>query len=61
VDLLDKLNEYLRDQPVTQSVKELRGKVEERVRQLTEVLVFELGWFDLGWLGWWKQLELGWL
>ncbi|XP_030201154.1 exocyst complex component 8 [Gadus morhua] len=42
VDLLDKLNEYLRDQPVTQSVKELRGKVEERVRQLTEVLVFEL-------------------
>ncbi|CAL8317641.1 unnamed protein product [Merluccius merluccius] len=42
VDLLDKLNEYLRDQPVTQRVKELRGKVEERVRQLTEVLVFEL-------------------
>jgi len=42
VDLLDKLNEYLRDQPVTQRVKELRAKVEERVRQLTEVLVFEL-------------------
>ncbi|TNN49125.1 Exocyst complex component 8 [Liparis tanakae] len=42
VDLLDKLNEYLKDQPVTQRVKELRLKVEERVRQLTEVLVFEL-------------------
>ncbi|KPP73724.1 exocyst complex component 8-like [Scleropages formosus] len=42
VDLLDKLNEYLKDQPVTQRVKELRGKVDERVRQLTEVLVFEL-------------------
>ncbi|KAE8286752.1 Exocyst complex component 8 [Larimichthys crocea] len=42
VDLLDKLNEYLKDQPVTQRVKELRLKVDERVRQLTEVLVFEL-------------------
>ncbi|XP_053736573.1 exocyst complex component 8 [Synchiropus splendidus] len=42
VDLLDKLNEYLKDQPVTQKVKELRGRVDERVRQLTEVLVFEL-------------------
>lgn len=42
VDLLDKLNEYLKDQPVTPKVKELRSKVEERVRQLTEVLVFEL-------------------
>lgn len=42
VDLLQKLNEYLKDQPVTQRVKELRGKVDERVRQLTEVLVFEL-------------------
>ncbi|XP_061785887.1 exocyst complex component 8 [Nerophis lumbriciformis] len=42
VDLLDKLNEYLKDQPVTQKVKELRNKVDERVRQLTEVLVFEL-------------------
>ncbi|KAF7694469.1 exocyst complex component 8 [Silurus meridionalis] len=42
VDLLQKLNEYLKDQPVTPRVKELRGKVEERVRQLTEVLVFEL-------------------
>lgn len=42
VDLLDKLNEYLKDQPVTQRVKELRAKVDERVRQLTEVLVFEL-------------------
>ncbi|XP_071762952.1 exocyst complex component 8 [Centroberyx gerrardi] len=42
VDLLDKLNEYLKDQPVTPRVKELRAKVEERVRQLTEVLVFEL-------------------
>ncbi|KAM3861493.1 exocyst complex component 8 [Diretmus argenteus] len=42
VDLLDKLNEYLKDQPVTQRVKELRSKVDERVRQLTEVLVFEL-------------------
>ncbi|XP_059211652.1 exocyst complex component 8 [Centropristis striata] len=42
VDLLDKLNEYLKDQPVTPRVKEMRLKVEERVRQLTEVLVFEL-------------------
>ncbi|MEQ2194852.1 Exocyst complex component 8 [Xenoophorus captivus] len=42
VDLLDKLNEYLKDQPVTPKVKELRAKVDERVRQLTEVLVFEL-------------------
>ncbi|XP_030637778.1 exocyst complex component 8 [Chanos chanos] len=42
VDLLDKLNEYLRDQPVSPRVKELRSKVDERVRQLTEVLVFEL-------------------
>nr|XP_057927209.1 exocyst complex component 8 [Doryrhamphus excisus] len=42
VDLLDKLHEYLKDQPVTQKVKELRNKVDERVRQLTEVLVFEL-------------------
>ncbi|XP_058249367.1 exocyst complex component 8 [Hemibagrus wyckioides] len=42
VDLLQKLNEYLKDQPVTPKVKDLRGKVEERVRQLTEVLVFEL-------------------
>lgn len=42
VDLLQKLNEYLKDQPVTPRVKELRGKVDERVRQLTEVLVFEL-------------------
>ncbi|XP_015227259.1 PREDICTED: exocyst complex component 8 [Cyprinodon variegatus] len=42
VDLLDKLSEYLKDQPVTPRVKELRGKVDERVRQLTEVLVFEL-------------------
>ncbi|XP_056873631.1 LOW QUALITY PROTEIN: exocyst complex component 8-like [Takifugu flavidus] len=42
VDLLDKLKEYLKDQPVTQRVKELRLKGNERVRQLTEVLVFEL-------------------
>ncbi|XP_034018006.1 exocyst complex component 8 [Thalassophryne amazonica] len=42
VDLLDKFNEFLKDQPVTQKVKELRFKVDERVRQLTEVLVFEL-------------------
>lgn len=42
VDLLDKLNEYLKDQAVTPRVKELRGKVDERVRQLTDVLVFEL-------------------
>ncbi|XP_061480472.1 exocyst complex component 8 [Rhineura floridana] len=42
VDLLDKLNEYLGDKPLTQPVKELRAKVDERVRQLTDVLVFEL-------------------
>ncbi|XP_078504867.1 exocyst complex component 8 [Lissotriton helveticus] len=42
VDLLDKLNSYLAGAPLTQPVKELKAKVEERVRQLTEVLVFEL-------------------
>ncbi|XP_054832247.1 exocyst complex component 8 [Eublepharis macularius] len=42
VDLLDKLNEYLGDKPVTQLVRELRVKVDERIRQLTDVLVFEL-------------------
>uniref|UniRef100_A0A8C8S2Z8 Exocyst complex component 8 n=1 Tax=Pelusios castaneus TaxID=367368 RepID=A0A8C8S2Z8_9SAUR len=42
VDLLDKLNEYLGDKPVSQPVRELRAKVDERVRQLTDVLVFEL-------------------
>ncbi|KAM6964786.1 exocyst complex component 8 [Aplochiton taeniatus] len=42
VDLLDKLNEYLKDQPSTIRVKELRSKVDGRVRQLTDVLVFEL-------------------
>ncbi|KAM9241372.1 LOW QUALITY PROTEIN: exocyst complex component 8-like [Leptosomus discolor] len=41
VDLLDKLNEYLGDKPVS-PLKELRAKVDERVRQLTDVLVFEL-------------------
>lgn len=42
VDLLDKLNEYLGDKPVTLPVRELRAKVDERIRQLTDVLVFEL-------------------
>ncbi|XP_061560242.1 exocyst complex component 8 [Phycodurus eques] len=42
VDLLDKLNEYLKEEPLTPKVKELRAKVDERVRQLTDVLVFEL-------------------
>lgn len=42
VDLLDKLNRYLEGKPSPPPVKELRAKVEERVRQLTEVLVFEL-------------------
>ncbi|XP_060609798.2 exocyst complex component 8 [Anolis sagrei] len=42
VDLLDKLNEYLGDKPLTQPVRELRAKVDERIRQLTDVLVFEL-------------------
>ncbi|KAG2468766.1 exocyst complex component 8 [Polypterus senegalus] len=42
VDLLDKLTEYLKDQPVTQPVKDLKSKVDERVRQLIDVLVFEL-------------------
>ncbi|XP_048342191.1 exocyst complex component 8 [Sphaerodactylus townsendi] len=42
VDLLDKLNEYLGDKPVTQLVRDLRAKVDERIRQLTDVLVFEL-------------------
>ncbi|KAM9239893.1 LOW QUALITY PROTEIN: exocyst complex component 8-like [Leptosomus discolor] len=41
VDLLDKLNEYLGDKPVS-PLKELRAKVDEQVRQLTDVLVFEL-------------------
>ena len=42
VDLLDKLNHYLEDKPSPPPVKELRARVDERVRQLTEVLVFEL-------------------
>ncbi|XP_074846283.1 exocyst complex component 8 isoform X2 [Carettochelys insculpta] len=42
VDLLDKLNEYLGDKPVSQPVRELRAKIDDRVRQLTDVLVFEL-------------------
>ncbi|XP_059533448.1 exocyst complex component 8 [Myotis daubentonii] len=42
VDLLDKLNRYLEGKPSPPPVKDLRAKVEERVRQLTEVLVFEL-------------------
>ncbi|XP_013886747.1 exocyst complex component 8 [Austrofundulus limnaeus] len=42
VDLLDKLSEYLKEQPASPKVKELRAKVDERVWQLTEVLVFEL-------------------
>ncbi|XP_077443869.1 exocyst complex component 8 isoform X2 [Stigmatopora argus] len=42
VDLLDKLDEYLKEQPLTPKVKDLRGKVDERVKQLTDVLVFEL-------------------
>ncbi|XP_061421968.1 exocyst complex component 8 isoform X1 [Lethenteron reissneri] len=42
VDLLDKLKAYLKDKPTTLPVKQLRAKVEERVKQLTDVLVFEL-------------------
>ncbi|XP_073194163.1 exocyst complex component 8 [Lepidochelys kempii] len=42
VDLLDKLNEYLGEKAMSQPVRELRAKVDERVRQLTDVLVFEL-------------------
>ncbi|KAM6218236.1 exocyst complex component 8 [Rhynchocyon petersi] len=42
VDLLDKLNHYLEDKGRPPAVKELRAKVDERVRQLTDVLVFEL-------------------
>ncbi|XP_006902948.1 PREDICTED: exocyst complex component 8 [Elephantulus edwardii] len=42
VDLLDKLDLYLQHKARPQPVKELRAKVDERVRQLTDVLVFEL-------------------
>uniref|UniRef100_A0A8C5MP81 Exocyst complex component 8 n=1 Tax=Leptobrachium leishanense TaxID=445787 RepID=A0A8C5MP81_9ANUR len=42
VDLLNKLNSYLEDKPLTHPVKELKAKVDERIRQLTDVLVFEL-------------------
>ncbi|CAH2251448.1 exocyst complex component 8, partial [Pelobates cultripes] len=42
VDLLNKFNRYLEDKPLTHHVKELRAKVDGRVRQLTDVLVFEL-------------------
>lgn len=41
VDLLDKLNYYLEDKFSFFFVKELRVKVDERVRQFIEVLVFE--------------------
>ncbi|XP_068087923.1 exocyst complex component 8 [Hyperolius riggenbachi] len=42
VDLLDTLNNYLQDKPSTHTVQELRAKIDLRVRQLTDVLVFEL-------------------
>ncbi|KAM9317110.1 exocyst complex component 8 [Gastrophryne carolinensis] len=42
VDLLDTLNNYLQDKPSTHAVKDLRAKTDMRVRQLTDVLVFEL-------------------
>ncbi|XP_042542231.1 exocyst complex component 8 [Dipodomys spectabilis] len=42
VDLLDKLSRYLEDKPRPPAVRELRARVDERVRQLTDVLVFEL-------------------
>ncbi|XP_038617049.1 exocyst complex component 8 [Tachyglossus aculeatus] len=43
VDLLDKLDRHLRDGPgPPAAVQELRARVGERVRQLTDVLVFEL-------------------
>ncbi|KAM8954489.1 exocyst complex component 8 [Pelodytes ibericus] len=42
VDLLNKLNSYLEDKPLTHPVKELKAKVDERIRHLTDVLVFEL-------------------
>ncbi|XP_053314466.1 exocyst complex component 8 [Spea bombifrons] len=42
VDLLNKLNSYLEDKPLTHAVKDLKAKVDGRIRQLTDVLVFEL-------------------
>ncbi|KAM5163504.1 exocyst complex component 8 [Mantella aurantiaca] len=42
VDLLNTLNNYLQDKPSTHAVQELRKKIDMRVRQLTDVLVFEL-------------------
>uniref|UniRef100_UPI00358F6EE2 exocyst complex component 8 isoform X4 n=1 Tax=Myxine glutinosa TaxID=7769 RepID=UPI00358F6EE2 len=41
VDLLDKFEEFVKEQPVTQAVTQL-SRVGERVKQLTDVLVFEL-------------------
>ncbi|NWY01073.1 EXOC8 protein, partial [Nothoprocta ornata] len=42
VDLLDKLNEHLGAKAGSAAAAELRARVDERVRQLTDVLVFEL-------------------
>ncbi|XP_063773753.1 exocyst complex component 8 [Pseudophryne corroboree] len=42
VDLLDNLNVYLQDKPSSHAVQELKAKIDVRVRQLTDVLVFEL-------------------
>uniref|UniRef100_UPI00398F6D52 exocyst complex component 8 n=1 Tax=Pristiophorus japonicus TaxID=55135 RepID=UPI00398F6D52 len=42
VDLLDKLSDYLRGAAGQPGVRQLRGRVEQRVRRLTDVLVYEL-------------------
>ncbi|XP_051880498.1 exocyst complex component 8 [Pristis pectinata] len=42
VDLLDKLSAYLTGADGQPGVRQLRGRVEQRVRRLTDVLVYEL-------------------
>ncbi|XP_067840192.1 exocyst complex component 8 [Heptranchias perlo] len=42
VDLLDKLSDYLSGSGGQPGVRQLRGRVEQRVRRLTDVLVYEL-------------------
>ncbi|XP_002735061.3 exocyst complex component 8-like [Saccoglossus kowalevskii] len=42
VDLIEKTNEYLKDIPSSSSLKEVRSRLDHRVKQLTEVLMQEM-------------------
>ncbi|XP_077998351.1 exocyst complex component 8-like [Glandiceps talaboti] len=42
VDLIDRTNEHVRDLPLSSTLKEIRARVDHRVKQLTDVLVQEM-------------------